>query len=91
LIGINAIAWIVGFLSLPVPGGLGVREGVLVTLLQVFVPLPVSIIAALLARVWAILGMVVFFGVFVGVLRGWKEILSKSRGPQSLEEEARNA
>jgi uncharacterized membrane protein YbhN (UPF0104 family) len=46
----------VGFLALFVPGGIGVREGLLVVLLSSmfpsFFPLPVATLIALLARLW---------------------------------------
>jgi uncharacterized membrane protein YbhN (UPF0104 family) len=52
LVGIFAIAWVVGFLSFITPSGLGVREGVLGYLLSSLMPLPVALLLALLARVW---------------------------------------
>lgn len=50
--GIFAAAWLIGFLIVFVPMGLGVREGVITALLAVFVPLPVATITALGFRVW---------------------------------------
>jgi uncharacterized membrane protein YbhN (UPF0104 family) len=50
--GSFAIAWVVGFLSLITPSGLGVREGVLGVLLSTFMPTPVALLLALLARIW---------------------------------------
>lgn len=69
LVGINSLAWTIGFLSFIVPGGLGVREGIQSFFLKFFVPLPVGIIAALLYRIWAIIGMLIFFGIFAGGLK----------------------
>jgi len=69
LMGINALAWTIGFLSFVVPGGLGVREGIQSFFLKFLIPLPVGIIAALLYRIWAIIGMLVFFAIFARGLK----------------------
>ncbi len=45
-------AWAAGFLSIIAPGGLGVREGALVLLLQPYIPATVAIILAAVARLW---------------------------------------
>jgi uncharacterized membrane protein YbhN (UPF0104 family) len=56
--GIFTASWVVGYLAVFVPQGLGVRELVIVTLLAVIgVPAPVATAAALLARLWSILGV----------------------------------
>ena len=60
LLGINSLAWIIGFLGFIVPGGLGIREDIQSFLLKFFIPLPVGIIAAILGRIWAIIGMLIF-------------------------------
>ncbi|HWQ15530.1 MAG TPA: lysylphosphatidylglycerol synthase domain-containing protein [Roseiflexaceae bacterium] len=56
VVGAAAAAWVVGYLSLLTPSGLGVREGALVGLLALVVPLPVATIASLLFRVAITLG-----------------------------------
>lgn len=56
--GIFTVAWVVGYLAIVVPQGLGVREFIIVTLLAVLgVPPPVATAAALLARLWSLLGI----------------------------------
>lgn len=50
LAGIFAISWVVGFLSLVTPSGLGVMEGTLVVLLSFYFPTPVATIIALWTR-----------------------------------------
>ncbi len=50
--GIYAISWLIGYVSLLTPGGLGIREGVQVYLLSLFVPLPIAIVISLASRVW---------------------------------------
>ncbi len=47
-----AFSYIIGFLSVFVPGGLGVREGILVFYLSSCFPLPVATLIALLSRLW---------------------------------------
>ena len=54
--GIYTISWLIGYLSLLTPGGLGIREGVQVYLLNMFIPLPVSIIISLSCRIWLTIG-----------------------------------
>jgi len=61
-------AWMIGFLSLITPGGIGVREAVLVLLLGSALPTPQAITVALLARLsWTLIEM---SGVLVGLLIG---------------------
>jgi uncharacterized membrane protein YbhN (UPF0104 family) len=56
--GIFTVAWVGGYLAIIVPQGLGVREFIIVTLLAVLgVPAPVATAAALLARLWSLLGI----------------------------------
>ena len=54
LVAIWAAAYVLGYLSLLTPSGLGVREGVLVTLLTPLFPQPLPVIIALAARVWTV-------------------------------------
>jgi hypothetical protein len=52
LLGAHAVSWIVGFLVLVAPAGLGVREGILTFFLSSIMPVPVAIIASIIARLW---------------------------------------
>jgi len=62
--GIFTASWVVGYLAVFVPQGLGVRELLIVTLLAVIgVPAPVATAAALLARLWSILGVGIWAGI----------------------------
>jgi glycosyltransferase 2 family protein len=62
--GIFTISWQVGYLT-PVPQGVGVREGVIVGLLNGLagVPVPVAAVSALLARALSILGVAVWAAI----------------------------
>ena len=53
LTGANAVAGIIGILSLFAPSGLGVREGILILTLRVIMPNAMAGIVALIARIWA--------------------------------------
>jgi uncharacterized membrane protein YbhN (UPF0104 family) len=51
----------IGFLAFFAPGGVGIREGILVALLNAYFPLPVATLIALLSRVWITLVEVLLF------------------------------
>lgn len=66
--GISIVAWLIGFITLGAPGGLGVREAMLSVLLSNMVPTGVLAAAALLYRVITILGDILgylFIKIFV--------------------------
>jgi len=50
--GAFALSWILGFVVIVSPAGLGVREGIFTFALRLVMPEPVAIIAALLSRIW---------------------------------------
>ena len=52
LTGAFAFSFNIGFLALFAPGGIGVREGVLVLLLESYFPTPVAILISILSRLW---------------------------------------
>lgn len=52
LLGGYAISWILGFIILIAPAGLGVREGIYTFILKLVMPESVAIISALITRVW---------------------------------------
>ncbi|MCP4631490.1 MAG: hypothetical protein GY855_01080, partial [candidate division Zixibacteria bacterium] len=52
LMVIFACAYVIGFVSFFVPGGLGVREGIMSASLVTLIPSSIAIIVALLSRVW---------------------------------------
>jgi len=55
VIGINACGWLLGFLAIGAPGGIGVREAGSAMLLSAVMPLPSAIAASVLWRVVMIL------------------------------------
>jgi hypothetical protein len=60
--GIAALAWVVGYLSLLTPSGLGVREAALTALLAQTVPLPVAIAGSMVHRLALTIGEIVAVG-----------------------------
>ncbi len=52
LLGANALGMIVGFFAFFAPGGLGVREGVIVAILTLAMPLSDAALLAVLLRLW---------------------------------------
>ncbi len=61
LTGAYAFSLNIGFLAIFTPGGIGVREGVLVFLLSSLFPLPVSTLISLISRLWMTVGEVLCF------------------------------
>lgn len=55
LASIGAASFAVGYMSLLTPGGIGVKEGMLVFLLGQFVPLSVAVLVAISGRLWSLL------------------------------------
>jgi glycosyltransferase 2 family protein len=63
--GLITAAWLIGFLTIIVPQGLVVREGLIFTFLTtlVGVPAPVATAAAVLLRAWSTLGEALWAGI----------------------------
>lgn len=60
-VAIYAGSWAIGFVVLILPGGIGVREGSMVYLLQYTLPVEVAILIAGVARVWSTTPQVALF------------------------------
>jgi uncharacterized membrane protein YbhN (UPF0104 family) len=63
MIGINALSWTAGFLSIVTPAGLGVREGVAFSLLSKVVARPYPSLIPLAARAWVTVAEVVAIAI----------------------------
>jgi len=48
-------AYVMGYLSLLTPSGLGVREGIMIVLLEAILPLSAATVVAILSRLWLVL------------------------------------
>ncbi len=60
--GAFAFAWVIGYVSFFSPGGLAVREGALVFLLKLWIPVEAAVMVALLARLSQIIVHLSFAG-----------------------------
>jgi len=69
LIAAWAAAYVIGYLTLLTPAGLGVREGALALLLFAVMPQPAAAVIALVARLWMVLGEVLGAGAAL-IVRG---------------------
>ena len=68
IIGGYAVSWILGFLALVAPAGLGVREGIYTFVVRMVMPGPMAIVSSLLTRVWTSIGEVAMALAFAIVL-----------------------
>jgi hypothetical protein len=82
-ISVFSIAWLVGFLSIFNPGGVGIREVVIVMILSHILPDPLPLMAAILSRLVWTFGEVFFFLVFFGL-----DFLRKNRTASAQDSES---
>jgi glycosyltransferase 2 family protein len=54
LAGVNALAFLVGYMVFLPPAGLGAREGAMAVLLRPFAPVAIAAVLAVLARLWTV-------------------------------------
>jgi uncharacterized membrane protein YbhN (UPF0104 family) len=52
--GVNTLSFLAGYLAIPAPGGLGVRESAMTVLLNPILPAGVAAVVAVGARLWSI-------------------------------------
>lgn len=63
MIGVNALSWAIGFVSIITPAGLGVREGVAFSLLSKTLARPYPSLIPLVARVWVTIAELAAIGI----------------------------
>ncbi len=63
--GAYALSWTIGYVAIFAPGGLGVREGIMVLLLTTAATLPVAILVSLAQRVWLTVIELVLAGLWL--------------------------
>ncbi len=85
LIAAFMISYFIGYISLITPGGLGVREGAVVWLLNAWLPAPLPTIASILGRVWLTLGEVGSAGIALILWRGRRPLRDVIRSPAAPE------
>lgn len=64
LIGIYSLSWMLGFLVLIAPGGLGVREGSMMIFLKNILPVGLASLLAIISRIWLIIHELLNFLIF---------------------------
>ena len=81
-VGLFGLAAVVGMASVFAPAGIGVREGILVAVLQTTMPVEVAILVSLIARVWAtVIDLLLITGCFIyDQLSGERLLISALRG-----------
>jgi uncharacterized membrane protein len=89
LVAVFSAAYVIGFLTLLTPGGLGVREGVLTLLLATILPSGVSAVVAILARLWMV--VVEVAGAGIALLAGARQGVSGIRFRPSAAEASPSA
>ncbi len=87
--GTFALAGVVGLLSVVTPAGVGVREGVVVAVLQITMPLELAVLISVVARVWAtaIDLLIVFVVLAYDYLSGERLLPTALRGGDAAESE----
>lgn len=74
-------AWLAGFVAVPVPTGVGIREGVLVALLGHHVAVAPILVASLAQRLAGVAADVVAVGVAATVTSGRRRVAGADSGP----------
>jgi glycosyltransferase 2 family protein len=69
LAGVHAFSWVVGFVSIITPAGLGVKEGIFSYLLKSLLPPGIAVLGALIVRIWGTIGELGYFLIFVGKMK----------------------
>lgn len=64
--GVFALSWLIGLIS-PLPGGIGIREGALVFLLTLWVPVAQAMEFSIITRVWNLIGEMSLFIILNGI------------------------
>ncbi|MCH8064347.1 MAG: flippase-like domain-containing protein [Chloroflexi bacterium] len=81
-VGLFGLAAVVGLVSVFAPAGIGVREGILVVVLQTTMPVELAILVSLVARVWAtVIDLLLIAGCFFyDQLSGERLLINALRG-----------
>jgi uncharacterized membrane protein YbhN (UPF0104 family) len=79
--GAYVLAWIMGFLAFFTPGGLGAREAVLVLSLNLYLPISISTISAVFARLWWIAGELIW--TFLSFILNGFEGVRRAKRPEN--------
>ncbi|MEO0132521.1 MAG: lysylphosphatidylglycerol synthase transmembrane domain-containing protein [candidate division WOR-3 bacterium] len=67
--GLHAFSWVMGFLSIITPAGLGVKEGIFSYFLSFILPSGIAAITAILVRIWGTIGEIFYFLIYLRSLK----------------------
>ncbi len=67
--GLHAFSWVVGFLSIITPAGLGVKEGIFSYFLTFIVPTGIATLVAIIVRIWGTIGEILYSLIFIGKIK----------------------
>ncbi len=81
LVGGYSVSWILGFLSLVTPAGLGIREGIYTFALKLIMLEPMAIVSALLTRIWITIAEFIMALAFALFLSKRKKYAKKKTNP----------
>jgi uncharacterized membrane protein YbhN (UPF0104 family) len=86
-IGLFTLAGVAGMVSILTPAGIGVREGVIVGVLQFTMPFELAVLISLVARIWAtVVDLLLLAGCFIyDFSSGDRLLLSAIRGTREPE------
>lgn len=76
--GLFMISWSIGFLSIVAPGGIGVREAVMVAVMSLQIDISLAVIVTVVARLWWISAEVLSLGLVYG-MRVVRKILKSGK------------
>ena len=76
--GAFAIAGLIGFIAIFAPAGLGVREGVLVFILNFIFPIAIASLISLISRVWMTLCEIILFAIVFVINLFYKKLVLKN-------------
>ena len=73
----HTLSWVIGFVVLFAPSGLGIREGVLTLMLSTVMPTPLAIAISFISRIWITVFEIAVF--FIGLLIRRKDKMNISK------------
>ncbi len=86
LTSFNALSWLIGFLSIITPSGLGVKEGVFILGLKMLLPVSFAIICVVLIRLYAIAYDILITAVFFLLDKSaWQNLIEFRKSSSELQ------
>lgn len=73
LLSVYPSSWVVGFLSLLMPAGIGVREGMIFFLMKGYTGAEIAAVGSLLSRIQVTLGEILYLFFFIGDKKIWRK------------------